>query len=160
MRKLLVCLLLAVLPLCANAQQPPKPGKVVFVCQHGAALSVIAASYFNKLAAEAHLNVHTIARGVTPQENLSVSATQGLKADGMTWELEKPLPLTPADARGALRIVIFYPIAAEYAKLAPVESWEDVPPMTQAYPVVRDAILKRLPALVKQLKAQQDAQQK
>jgi hypothetical protein len=37
--------------------------QVVFVCEHGAALSVVSAAYFNKIAKEEHLNFHAIARG-------------------------------------------------------------------------------------------------
>jgi hypothetical protein len=151
MRKLLACLVLLTLPLVAQQPHSAPPKKLVFVCQHGAALSVIAASYFNQMAQQAHLNVHAIARGVTPQENLSVSAMNGLKADGIPVELDKPLPLTPAEAQGAIRIVIFYPIPKSYEQIAPVDDWTDVPPMSNAYPVVRDAILKHLRPLLKEL---------
>src|SRR5215468_10992232 len=46
---------------------------VVFICEHGAAKSVIASEYFNKLAAERGLAVRAIARGAVPQADLSVS---------------------------------------------------------------------------------------
>ena len=47
---------------------------VVFVCEHGAAKSVIATAYFNKLAAERGLPYRATFRGTTPQEALSVRA--------------------------------------------------------------------------------------
>ena len=41
-----------------SAWQAPQPApEAVFVCEHGAAKSVIATAYFNKLAAERHLPV-------------------------------------------------------------------------------------------------------
>jgi len=54
-----------VLASASDLNIPAKDG--VFICEHGAAKSVIAAAYFNKLAAERHLNFHAIARGLTPQ---------------------------------------------------------------------------------------------
>ncbi len=44
---------------------------IVFVCEHGAAKSVIAATYFNKLANEKGLNLKAIARGTHPDQELS-----------------------------------------------------------------------------------------
>src|SRR5258705_12607867 len=57
---------------------------VVFVCEHGAAKSVIATAYFNKLAAERGLPFRATFRGTAPQEELSVRAVEGLKADGLS----------------------------------------------------------------------------
>ena len=39
---------------------------VLFVCEHGAAKSVIAAAYFNQLASEKNLDVRAIERGTNP----------------------------------------------------------------------------------------------
>jgi arsenate reductase (thioredoxin) len=47
---------------------------VVFVCEHGAAKSVIATAYFNKLAAERGLRTRAIYRGVNPDSALSAAA--------------------------------------------------------------------------------------
>ena len=44
------------------------------MCEHGAALSVVAAAYFNKMAREEHLNMHAIARGTEPQKDVAGSA--------------------------------------------------------------------------------------
>src|SRR5690349_20338858 len=74
----------------AGNQIRPGTKNIVFVCEHGAALSVVSAAYFNKIAREQHLEWHAVARGVTPQENLSVSAAAGLKKDGVATEAVKP----------------------------------------------------------------------
>jgi len=58
-------------------QNQSAPREVVFVCEHGAALSVVSAAYFNKLAQEQHLGFHAVSRGVTPQEELSPQASAG-----------------------------------------------------------------------------------
>jgi protein-tyrosine-phosphatase len=128
-----------------------KRSEVVFVCEHGASLSVVSAVYFNKLAGEQHLNVRAIARGTTPQKDISVSARAGLKADGIEPDTKRPTALSAKDASHALRIVAFLPIPAEYSKIAPVQTWDDVPPTSENYPAARDAILKHLKELLSEL---------
>src|SRR5215469_9826214 len=134
-------------------EKEPKPGsEIVFVCEHGAALSVIGTAYFNKLAREQHLNLHAFARGITPQPELSVTALKGLAADGIAVETKRPQALSPKDAAHARRIVAFFPVPARYAKTVLVENWADVPWPGASYSVARDAILKHLQELIKELK--------
>src|SRR5258706_15162140 len=73
---------------------------VVFV-EHGAAKSVIAAAYFNKLASERHLPFHAIAGGTAPQSNISPAAINGLNADGVAFAKGRRRLLTAADAAAA-----------------------------------------------------------
>lgn len=70
---------------------------VVFVCEHGAAKSVIATAYFNKIAAERGLHARAVYRGVNPQADLSVAALKGLRDEGLTVPDQKPSPITQAD---------------------------------------------------------------
>ena len=56
---------------------------VVFVCEDGADESLIAAAYFNKLAAERGLAALAAFRGVDPENELSMRAVAGLKEDGV-----------------------------------------------------------------------------
>jgi protein-tyrosine-phosphatase len=93
----LAALLVGALAAC----RPSTAEQVVFVCEHGAAKSVIAAAYFNKLAAERGLRARAVARGAAPQENLAKSAVNGLGADGIAAGLEAPQPLTADDVRGS-----------------------------------------------------------
>src|SRR5215212_9215856 len=74
---------------------------VVFVCEHGAAKSVIASSYFNKIAAERGLRARAIYRGVNPQADLSISALKGLREDGVTTPDRKPSSIAQADVDAA-----------------------------------------------------------
>src|SRR5215831_13338321 len=80
-----------------HAQSSEPSNTVVFVCEHGAAKSVLAAAYFNKLAVERHLDVRAVPRGVTPQEDLSASTMRGLKKDGVEIGVSKPQALTNYD---------------------------------------------------------------
>lgn len=146
----------------ANAQRNPEGpslerSQIVFVCEHGAALSVVSAAYFNKLAQEQHLRVRAIARGTTPQKNISVSASAGLRADGVASDTKRPKVLSPKEASHALRIVAFVPLPAKYSKTAPVQTWDDVPPTGANYAAARDAILEHLKELLAELKSAQRA---
>jgi len=131
-----------------------RPREVVFVCEHGAALSVISAVYFNKLAKEDHLYYHAIARGVTPQANVSAQATMGLKQDGLTAEIERPLALSQHDLNEAARIVTFFPIPDRYSAKVLVEQWSDVTWAPGSYQKSRDGILKHMKDLLQKLRAQ------
>jgi arsenate reductase len=124
---------------------------VVFVCEHGAALSVVSAAYLNKIAREEHLNLHAIARGTDPQKDIAVSAREGLNSDGVAFETKRPRKLSTKDATHARRIVAFCPLPAGYSALAPVETWKDVPPTGTNYVLARDAILNHLRELIRPL---------
>src|SRR5580765_5093315 len=144
-------------PGVSNSQSRNEQGQrmqrsqVVFVCEHGAALSVVSAAYFNKLALEHHLNLRAIARGTIPQEDIAVSAREGLRADGVAFETKRPRALTRSDVAHALRIVTFAPLPAKYSKVAPVQTWTDVPPTSANYGLARDAILKHVKDLLREL---------
>jgi protein-tyrosine-phosphatase len=114
---------------------------VVFVCEHGAAQSVIAAAYFNRLASERHLPYRAIARGASPQANPSVVTAAGLKADGVPVTAENPKGLSDAEAADAVRIVAFCPIPDRFARIAPVEKHGDVPLVSDGYAAARDKIV-------------------
>jgi protein-tyrosine-phosphatase len=145
-------------PRIATAQnQSPARSKteprrqIVFVCEHGAALSVVAAAYFNRLAKQQHLNLHAVARGTAPQQDIASSAEKGLREDGVPSETKRPQALSTIDGVRALRIVAFCPIPEEYSKIATVETWNDVPPTSVDYAAARDAILKHLKELMSEL---------
>src|SRR5262245_53036282 len=135
-----------------SAGQIPQNRQIVFVCEHGAALSVVSAAYFNKLAKEEHLNVHAIARGTAPQQDIAASAEKGLREDGVVSETKRPEALTEKDATGSLRIVAFCAIPDEYSKVATVLTWNDVPPTGVDYAAARDAILRHVRELIRDLK--------
>jgi arsenate reductase len=124
---------------------------VVFVCEHGAAQSVIAAAYFNKLADERHLPFRAVARGTSPQEKISVSATQGLHTDGVATSEQSPTKLTTHEADRAVRVVTFLKLPSEYYVHAKVEQWSDVPAVAEGYGKTRDLIVGHVNALLREL---------
>jgi protein-tyrosine-phosphatase len=140
-------------PQNVQATKENRPARVVFVCEHGAALSVISAAYFNKLAEEQHLNYHAVARGVTPQDKVSAQATTGLKQDRLASEIERPLPLSQEDLNEAARIVTFFPIPDTYSTKSLVEEWGDVTWKAGSYKKSRDAILEHMQDFLRKLRA-------
>src|SRR5438093_12775008 len=93
--------LLMMMSLSIAQRATPVEPMVVFVCEHGAAKSLVATTYFNKIAAERGLHARAVYRGVSPQDDLSVNALKGLREDGLTPPLEKPSSITQADVDGA-----------------------------------------------------------
>ena len=124
---------------------------IVFVCEHGAAKSVIAAAYFNKLAQEANLGLRAIARGTDPDRELSPKAMAGLRADGLTPAESIPQKLSAAEIESAQRIVAFCELPDEHQLHTSIEQWEAIPPASEDYKKARDAILERLNQLIYQM---------
>ena len=143
-----------VLPLLGAlaACKPVSEEQVVFVCEHGAAKSVVAAAFFNKLTAERGLRARAIARGATPQENLAKSAVKGLRADGITTDLEAPRPFTADDVRRSSSVVTFDCDQASMKGLLGLGAcWGDVPATSEDYGRARDSIRAHLEVLIDQL---------
>jgi protein-tyrosine-phosphatase len=138
----------------AHAEDPPADGKkvVLFVCEHGAAKSVIAAARFNRRAQEKKIAYRAIAKGTDPQEELSEAARKGLQADGLAASPARPERLTAADVAAASRVVT---LGCDISKVAPAvhaESWADVPAPSQGgYAATRDAIDRHIDALLADL---------
>lgn len=121
---------------------------IIFVCEHGAAKSIIAATYFNKLAREKHLDVSAIARGTHPDAELSQKAIEGLHEDRLVPIEAVPQKLSAADLVSAQRIVTFCELPEEYRNKTPMEEWDDIPPVNEDYERARDAILRKLNTLL------------
>jgi len=127
------------------------PPAIVFVCEHGAAKSVIATAYFNKLAAERGLPYRATFRGTNPQDDLSVRSVAGLKEDGVAVPSGKPSAITDGDVANATHIFAIgctLPTAA--AKSGKAADWSDVPD-DQGYAPMRDAIVQHVTSLLDDL---------
>jgi arsenate reductase len=129
---------------------PAPPPIVVFICEHGAAKSVIAAAYFNRLAAERHLNFHALARGTTAQPDLSVSAVTGLQRGNVSFPREKPPNATRQEVQRAVRVVAFCRVPDSLSGAKRLDTF-DVPAPDEGYEASRDAIISRVKALIEEL---------
>jgi len=139
--------------LSAVLQPAAASPSVIFVCEHGAAKSVIATAYFNKIAAERGLPYRATFRGTTPQDALSVRAVEGLKADGLAIPSGKPAAISESDVSQATHIfAIGCTLPRAAATSGKAADWTDVPD-DQGYGPMRDAIVRHVKALLDDLQA-------
>lgn len=134
-----------------NGQEAEKDKKVVlFVCEHGAARSLLASTYFNKLAAQKGLNYTSIFRGAQPDSVLNPAAVAGLKKDGFTVPDRQPIPVSTADEQSASRVVTF-DCAVPIESRKPKENWANISPVGKDYEKAREEILKHVRELIDSL---------
>ena len=153
---MMTILMLAVYALAAtprSAQKPAAPPTIVFVCAHGAAKSVIATAYFNKLAEERGLPYRATFRGIEPQADLSERTVEALRADGIVVPPGKPTAIGDKDIDDATHIfAIGCPLPQKARASGKGTDWSDVPE-DQGYPSMRDAIVRHVTQLLDDLQA-------
>ena len=129
----------------------PQTPNIIFVCEHGAAKSIVASAYFNKLAAENGLDVRSIARGTHPDAELGPKAVEGLLADGLMPAESVPQKLSPTDIESSEHVVTFCDLSDdEYHQIVEFERW-DVPDISDGYEAARDSIVEHVNQLISSL---------
>src|SRR5215211_422360 len=129
-----------------NAQQ-----QIVFVCEHGAAKSIIAAAYLNQLAAAQNMNLRAIVRGTQPDAAIAPNAAGGLAADGLLPFDEKPQKVSQDEVATAAHVIAFGALDLPDHIPTQVMQWDDVPPVSASYEQARDAIVAHLTALLNEV---------
>lgn len=123
--------------------------KVLFVCLHGSAKSLIAAEYFNRLAAARGVGARATSAGTEPDDVIPPRVAQGLRADGIDVEGRRPRRPTLADVENATAVVTFGCDLGELASRASrIERWDDVPAVSEDFTGARDAIVARVTGLL------------
>jgi arsenate reductase len=123
---------------------------ILFVCEHGAARSTIAAAYFNRLAEERGLNYRAIFRATNPDSTLTPATITGLKEDGFNINNWTPKLVSQMDMNSASQIVTFdCNLPDSLSK--PVTQWNGIPPISKDYVLARDQIVERVQQLIKEL---------
>src|SRR5215831_8594952 len=106
-----------------------QPVKVLFVCLHGAAKSVVAAEYLRR-----------------PAHVVRSLATDGFDVTGRTPQRLTDAALVNAD------VVISLGCSLETGSPSPrVISWNDIPAVSDGYEPARDAIIQRLRTFLAEL---------
>ena len=161
------CLTIAIALVCnanANTQgrdvrtrhRAKKVPIIVFVCEHGAAKSVIAAAQFNKQARERNVRMRAIARGTNPDQGIAPAAARGLQTDGLAVGIEKPKRLSVSDVAGASYVIAMCELPEGYSTAgARVEQWNDIPSVSDNYGRARDAIAEHVRLLLDKLRSGQ-----
>jgi hypothetical protein len=97
--------------------------ELLFVCQHGGAKSVVAASHFNRIAAEEGLPFAAVAAAAEePYDGVPPPVAEHLEQAGFSVRAFKPHHVTPEEIDAASRVITIgcdVPGAHEH--------WDDVP---------------------------------
>jgi len=129
------------------------PLRVLFVCLHGAAKSVVAAEYFARLAVGSGCDVEVASAGVEPDEQIPPHVVGGLRGDGFDVSGRMPQPLTAsAVARSDVVVSFGCDVETDQASSTLIR-WDDVPHVSDGYEVARDAIVARLETLLREMSA-------
>lgn len=123
--------------------------KVLFLCSHGGAKSVIAASYFNRLAEEHALPYVAVAAAAEdPYETVPEPVAGFLQRDGFDVRAFTPRAVDGSDVSAATRTIA---IGCDLAG-AQVEPWNDVPAASDDLEGSVAAIRRHVEALIEELR--------
>ena len=123
----------------------PHVPRVLFVCLHGSAKSVIAAESLRRLAADRGLPVEVASAGLEPDAEIPPHVAAALLGEGIDVRGRRPAPLTPEAVAAADHVVAF---GCDLDHAAPpgvvVTRWDDVPAVSDGYAAARAAIVERV----------------
>jgi len=120
---------------------------VLFVCEHGAAKSVIAAAHLRRLAAERGVPLDARAAGLAPDAEFPPHVVAGLLADGLEVPRGRPHALVDDDLAAAGYVVS---LGCDLGAPSPPAAarWDDLPHVSDGYGAARDAIVARVSELL------------
>jgi arsenate reductase len=139
----------------ASAAEPLE--QVLFVCERGNVKSLMAASYFNQLAAERKLPLRAISRGVSPNStSVPPAIVAGLQVEGIEVSTYRPVALSLNDASQARHVVTIGTDLPDSAQPAVTtrERWDDVPAASTSYSAARDSLRSHVRDLIQRLSNQ------
>lgn len=129
-----------------------KPPTVLFMCPHGAAKSVLASAYFQRLAKERGLNVRVESAGTEPDATVSPAVADHLKGQGYSIPIAKPRKVAAQEFASAdVVISIGCDLAALPQPRGRLVRWDDVPAPSDGFTAADQAIRKRVTDLVEEL---------
>jgi len=127
--------------------------RIIFVCPHGAAKSVLAAAYCQQLAEQWSVPLHATSAGTEPDAEVAPTIVALLRAEGIDVADQRPWRLTSEELAMARRIIS---LGCDLGQLARpgmlIEHWDDVPPPSQDLLGARDRIRDHVEQLVLALK--------
>jgi protein-tyrosine-phosphatase len=130
-----------------------KRQRILFVCLHGAAKSVLAAADCERLAATRGLGITTDFAGTEPDADIAPAVAAALRADGVDLGGKRPRLLTSRDVAAADRVIAFgCELGGAATPGARVDQWTDVPAVSDGLPAARAAIRSRLERLLDEWK--------
>lgn len=126
--------------------------RVLFVCQHGAAKSVIAATYLQRFAGARGLSIECASAGLDPDDSIPPHVLEGLRDDGVESPPSRPNRLT-VNALHSADIVVSLgcDLSSVGAPPKTLVTWEGVPAVSDGFVAARDDIARRLQDLLDEL---------
>jgi arsenate reductase (thioredoxin) len=126
--------------------------QVLFMCPHGAAKSVLASAYFERLAKERGLNVRVLSAGTEPDAAVAPAVAAHLQRQGLTTSTTTPRKATADDmAQADLVISLGCDLSGLPAPRGTLVRWDDVPAPSADFAKADEAIRAKVDALVDEL---------
>jgi protein-tyrosine-phosphatase len=142
----------------AGTSQPQDPSAtrrtqtVLFMCPRGAAKSVLASAYFQRLARERGLNVRVESAGTEPDPAVSPAVAAHLARKGYDLPNAAPRKVNPQDLASADVVVS---IGCDLSRLphprGTLRRWDDVPALSEEFARADETIRKLVSNLVDEL---------
>ncbi len=126
---------------------------ILFVCQHGAAKSVLAAVCFQHLADQTNLPFRAMCAGIEPDPAIHPAVVAWLRSQGWPVPDQPPRAVTPDELRSAFRIISFGCDLSDRARPESLIDWGDVPPVSEGFSAANAAIVTHVEQLCRELSA-------
>ncbi len=128
--------------------------QVLFVCEHGNVKSLMAASYFNRLASQRGLSYHAVSRGTAPDSTtVPPKIIASLKGEGFDVAEFHPVAVGVGDVSSSRRVILINTVLPQSAQVAGValEQWTDVPPASVDYAAASASLKMHVEKLIESL---------
>jgi protein-tyrosine-phosphatase len=135
-----------------NGARSEAAKQVLFMCPHGAAKSVLASAYFQRLAKERGLNVRVDSAGTDPDPEVGKAVAAHLTKTGYALPIDKPRRATASDVEHADVVVsLGCDLAGLPQPRGKLLKWDDVPGPSENFAAADQAIRKHVEELVDEL---------
>lgn len=126
--------------------------RIVFVCEHGAVKSVLAAEHFNRLARARGLEIEATPRGIEPDPEIPELVRQALSDEGFDVSRVRPTSLGIDDLSDATLVIsLDADVESIVAGTVPIEQWNGLPSVMENYASGSAMLVARVEALVSRL---------
>jgi arsenate reductase len=128
------------------------PERVLFLCPHNAAKSLLAATYFDRLARQRGLPFRADSAGTEPAAVPAPAVVTALQAEDVDVSGYRPRHVEPRDLEGAHRVISMGCDLTDVGLPSEqVERWDEVPPVSEDLDTAYAAIRRRVEALIADL---------
>jgi hypothetical protein len=132
------------------ADRGSAPATVMFVCEHGIAKSVLAASLFNRAATERGLAVRALARSTHPADTMPPVLAERL-SEVTGEQIASPAAQVQVEEVDSASVIVVFDVDAPWAARANVRRWDGLPSVQRELAAARAAIGERIEALLREL---------